>query len=124
MATFLLKRVGAATPANTPPGTPPTIGRWPRSLRPALWRPVYTPFGSQPIHMQTADTNAAEFGIACEACHGPSGEHARLNRSPQRRYWFHLTGKPDATIVQPGRLSASRSSQVCGQCHAFWEFYD
>jgi hypothetical protein len=83
-----------------------------------------TPFGSQPIASQTADTRAAEFGIACEACHGPGADHVRANRSPVRRYTLHVTGRPDATIVQPMRLNARLSSQVCGQCHAFWEFAD
>ena len=83
-----------------------------------------TPFGSQPIQTQVVETTAAEFGISCEACHGPSEEHARLNRSPLRRYWLHLTGRPDPTTVQPMRLDPRRSSQVCGQCHGIWEFYD
>jgi hypothetical protein len=88
-------------------------------------RPQFdTPFGSQPIASQTADTRAAEFGVSCEACHGPSEEHARVNRSPLRRYAMHFSGPPDPTIVQPMRLSARLSSQVCGQCHAFWEFAD
>jgi Cytochrome c552/Cytochrome c554 and c-prime len=83
-----------------------------------------TPFGSQPIAAQTADTRAAEFGVACEACHGPGAEHVRANRSPLRRYARHLTRAPDPTIVQPIRLTPRLSSQVCGQCHAFWEFAD
>jgi hypothetical protein len=83
-----------------------------------------TPFGSQPILTQTADTRAVEFGIACEACHGPAEEHARVNRLPWRRYSLHFSGAPDTTIIQPRRLNARRSSQVCGQCHAFWEFSD
>jgi hypothetical protein len=41
-----------------------------------------------------------------------------------RRYGFHLTGRADPTIVQPLRLNPRRSSQVCGQCHSLWEFYD
>ena len=83
-----------------------------------------TPFGSQPIVTQTADTRAAEFGISCEACHGPSADHVRANGSPLRRYTLHFTSAPDPTIVQPMRLTPRLSSQVCGQCHAFWEFAD
>jgi hypothetical protein len=88
-------------------------------------RPAFdTPFGSKPIEAQTADTNAAEFGIACESCHGPAAEHVEANRNPWRRYVKHFSGAPDATIVQPQRLDAVRGSQVCGQCHSFWEFSD
>jgi hypothetical protein len=83
-----------------------------------------TPFGSQAVASQVADTRAAEFGIACESCHGPSDAHARANRNPLQRYASHLTGRPDPTIVQPLRLPPSRASQVCGQCHSFWEFAD
>jgi len=83
-----------------------------------------TPFGSQPLDTQSVQTTAAEFGIACESCHGPGAEHVRANRSIARRYQLHLTGGADSTIVQPARLPAARSSQVCAQCHSVWEFYD
>jgi hypothetical protein len=83
-----------------------------------------TPFGSQPIETQKIDTTVAELGIACEACHGPSGEHARINRNPWRRYGQHVAGPPDPTTVQPARLMPKLSSQACGQCHGIWEFYD
>ena len=70
------------------------------------------------------DTRVAEFGIACEACHGPGEAHVLLNRNPLRRYRFHLKGAPDPSIVQPARLSHQRSSQVCGQCHGILEFHE
>ena len=62
------------------------------------------------------DSRVGELGIACEACHGPAVEHVRANHNPARRYHLH-GGKPDPTIVNPGRLSAKLSSQACGQCH-------
>ena len=83
-----------------------------------------TPFGTESLASQTVDTTAAEFGIACESCHGPSADHVRANSSPLRRYALHLGGRPDSTVVQPVRLEAKRSSEVCGQCHGLWEFYD
>jgi hypothetical protein len=63
-------------------------------------------------------TEAAELGIACEACHGPGARHVRANRDPLRRYRLHLAQAPDPTIVNPARLSPARSAQVCGQCHS------
>jgi Zn-finger protein len=90
-----------------------------------LGKPAFdTPFGSQPIATQDVNTTAAEFGVACEACHGPADEHVRLNANPQRRYALHLTNAADASIVQPARLDPRRSAEVCGQCHSFWEFGD
>jgi hypothetical protein len=83
-----------------------------------------TPFGSQAIETQDVQTTSTEFGIGCEACHGPGQRHVRENRNPLRRYWLHLTGRPDRAAVLPTRLSPRLSSQVCGQCHSVWEFYD
>ena len=80
--------------------------------------------GSQPIETLEAGTTVAEFGIACEACHGPSDEHVQANRNPLRRYRLHLTGDRDPTIVNPTRLTARLSSQVCGQCHGTSLQYD
>jgi predicted CXXCH cytochrome family protein len=63
------------------------------------------------------DTQVAELGVACEACHGPGAEHVAQNREPLRRYLLHLGGAPDPSIRNPRRMSAERSSEVCGRCH-------
>jgi len=63
------------------------------------------------------DTLVSEFGISCEACHGPGAEHVEANRDPVRRYELHLSGGRDDTIVQPEHLEPRLASQVCGQCH-------
>jgi len=73
--------------------------------------------------MRGSDTQVSEFGIACEACHGPGGEHVRSNQNPVRRYAQRLSGEPDPTIVNPKRLDAVRSTQVCGQCHGVWDYH-
>jgi len=70
------------------------------------------------------DTKVAEFGIACESCHGPGAEHVERNRNPLRRYWLHFTGERDDTIVNPRRLSAARANDVCGFCHSVHVFKD
>lgn len=63
------------------------------------------------------ETQVAELGVACEACHGPGLAHARANANPLRRYALHLSGAPDPSIVNPARLSPERSLDVCGRCH-------
>jgi predicted CXXCH cytochrome family protein len=63
------------------------------------------------------ESDAAELGIACEACHGPGSAHAELNRDPVRRYRLALSEAPDPSIVHPERLDPLLSAQVCGQCH-------
>ncbi len=73
--------------------------------------------GQQPDQV-SFDTRVAEFGIACEACHGPAAEHIRRNSNPWRRYRLHYQEQGDPTIVNPSRLSAKRSSEVCGRCHS------
>jgi hypothetical protein len=67
------------------------------------------------------DTTSAEFGIACEACHGPGERHVAKNANVATRYAAHFRadGTPaDATIVNPAGLPPVRDSMVCGQCHA------
>lgn len=76
--------------------------------------------GGRPGHDEDLDrfrTRTAELGIACEACHGPGGPHARKQRDPVTRYAHR--GEPDPSIVEPHRLDAERASSVCGQCHAY-----
>jgi len=64
------------------------------------------------------DTHVSEFGIACEACHGPGAEHVAANRNPLRRYGLHAGDEVDRTIRQPERLDHDGESQICAQCHA------
>ena len=70
--------------------------------------------------LESMDTTVTELGIACEACHGPGEAHVAANQNPLRRYGLHFAGDDarDETIVNPLRLDAQRSSEVCGQCHA------
>jgi hypothetical protein len=63
------------------------------------------------------ETRVGELGIACEACHGPAEEHARHHRNLAERYLHYLARKADPTIVNPAKLPAKQSAQVCGQCH-------
>ena len=68
------------------------------------------------------DSQVAEFGIACEACHSEGGEHIERNRNPIRRFKLHLTTKSDPTVTNPARLKGPDSALDCGQCHSVWAF--
>jgi predicted CXXCH cytochrome family protein len=62
-------------------------------------------------------TSVAELGIACEACHGPGGEHVRRNQNPARRFDLQLSGTGDPSIVNPLRLTVQRRDEICARCH-------
>jgi len=81
----------------------------------------------------TFDTRAAELGISCEACHGPSTDHARHYRSPLARYTQHFSKSSTTNIIpktgsrwfgDPAKLDHKRSSQICGQCHGVYIYND
>jgi len=63
------------------------------------------------------NTQVAEFGIACEACHGPGEQHvlAMLDVATKRSDLA-----VPLSIVNPRHLPPERSAQVCGQCHGIW----
>jgi predicted CXXCH cytochrome family protein len=58
-----------------------------------------------------------ELGISCEACHGPAEAHVSFYTSPVERYSQHLGSEMDTQVVNPSKLSAAESSQLCGSCH-------
>jgi hypothetical protein len=75
---------------------------------------------AQPRYDETEnrfDTEVAELGIACGACHGPAAAHAAAAASPLTRALWRLDPHRDRLIVQPEKLSAERSLMVCGHCH-------
>ena len=74
--------------------------------------------GGFTVKFSDANPQVMDFGISCEACHGPGAEHVRANESPLRRYRQHFSDAADDTIVRPSRLSHIQSSQICGQCHS------
>lgn len=104
-----------------PPSLPrnPDTGRWN-----ATCVNCHATLGQPRIANNQADTHVAEFGIACEACHGPGAEHVRANSLPWRRYGQHFTQTADATIVQPADLSHEKASEICSHCHGLWQAMD
>ncbi|WP_235034325.1 cytochrome c3 family protein [Roseiconus lacunae] len=66
------------------------------------------------------DTHVGEFGISCEACHGPGADHLAFHAQPSRSLEDEGSANRLAKdpIVNPANLSKVRSGQVCGQCHS------
>ncbi len=62
----------------------------------------------------TYDTTWTERAISCELCHDAGGAHVNYWRFPSAGA---DSNQPDP-IVNPAKLSITRSNQVCGQCHA------
>ncbi|HKQ03608.1 MAG TPA: cytochrome c3 family protein [Blastocatellia bacterium] len=63
------------------------------------------------------NTEVAELGIACGACHGPAAAHAEEAASPLTRTLWRFSKNAATDIVQPRKLTAERSLMVCGHCH-------
>ena len=61
------------------------------------------------------DTQVAELGISCEACHGPGESHVSLDLDVADQL-------DDLMILHPKDVSPQRASQVCGQCHGMHVF--
>ena len=55
---------------------------------------------------QHEDYSWAEFGIACESCHGPGERHVKAKGLERAN-----------TIYNPAKLPWHVASDVCGQCH-------
>ena len=68
-------------------------------------------------------STVAEYGISCEACHGPGREHVKKHQNPLARYQQHLDPINDRSIVNPAKLTHAMGSQVCGQCHSSFDSY-
>lgn len=62
-------------------------------------------------------TEVAELGIGCEACHGPAEGHRDRQANPLRRLLSAVDEAGDPAITHPGRLAPDRHSEVCGRCH-------
>ena len=71
------------------------------------WSPTENPAVQ---HAGITDTRLSEFGISCEACHGPGAEHVRAHEQSR-------DVDARAALVVPSELPTHLSSQVCGQCH-------
>ena len=97
-----------------PPGAPADAlhkGRWNNTCI-----GCHSTHGDPAISALGMETQAAEFGIACEACHGPGENHVRFHQEG-----VHVTENnkiPVDDIINPTSLSHERNAEVCGQCHS------
>ena len=71
------------------------------------------------------DTEVSEFGISCEACHGPGQPHIDYQRRLAASLDTDLGSSEVESetlssdpIVNPESLDKVQSAQVCGQCHS------
>ena len=94
--------------------TPPADGTWNQNCN-----GCHTTHSMPRVDIGRVDTMAAEFGIACEACHGPGQRHCDENRDPLRRHAIRTDEETfDETVEHPLRMDAARNSETCGQCHS------
>jgi hypothetical protein len=70
------------------------------------------PRGRLKTETEEWDTHVVDFGIACEACHGPGEFHIKYHKRTVG------VGKFDDKVVSPLDLGHKRQSDVCGHCHS------
>ncbi len=69
---------------------------------------------------QRFESQVADLGISCEACHGPGQQHVDRQISlavitdEDRK---QALASESLSIIQPADLDHKRSTQVCGSCH-------
>jgi hypothetical protein len=61
------------------------------------------------------NTEWADLGIGCEACHGPGSDHIKAARV--------LFEKEKETIINPAKLPWRLRAAVCGSCHNWGKSY-
>jgi predicted CXXCH cytochrome family protein len=76
------------------------------------------------LQSMKVNTEVAELGISCEACHGPGSPHIKFQQELKEK----RTSPNDATakdpIVNPAKATPRVSAEICGQCHAYFTPHD
>ncbi len=65
------------------------------------------------------DTQVAELGISCEACHGPGKAHVQYHQNPDAGHDKNL-----AVMAHPAKLPPKKSAELCAQCHSAFDSTD
>ena len=68
------------------------------------------------------ESEASDFGISCEACHGPGDAHIERFKNPLTRYEAHADSENLVDdIVNPAKVEDHRrQTQICGFCHSMY----
>src|SRR5262245_41413418 len=94
------------------PGYPDGVAIFTRPITPRCLECHATTFESHPPPDNRYKPGSILFGLTCEKCHGPGGEHVARYRSslPPRRW-------EDSAILNPARFSRERQMDACALCH-------
>ena len=66
------------------------------------------------------NTRVTEYGISCEACHGPAKNHVAIQRNlknPDPNFDTNLVDH----VVDPANLTSKLSTAVCAGCHTIYK---
>jgi predicted CXXCH cytochrome family protein len=113
----------------TPPGVPEQTRTWNANCICCHSTDGQPSYSSERVRSGGArgaapDSRAAEFGIACEACHGPGRKHAETMQRQEQSKAPRKTAPEKLYIVHPRKIAASRSAEIGGQCHSVNFPYD
>lgn len=77
------------------------------------------------LQSMKVNTEVAELGISCEACHGPGAPHIDFQRALKNNA-LHQSSDPKKAdpIVNPAKADPRIAAEICGQCHAYFKPHD